>query len=431
MKIQGGYGKSWECRLYLRGDKSLSHRALILASMAVGSSTLTGVSRGADVASTSSCLVLLGAKLNFDGYGNTYVEGWGKRGPREPVGVLDCGNSGTTLRLLCGLVAAYPIFAVFDGDESLHKRPQQRILRPLAQMGCKVMARAGDSYAPLAVRGGKLDGFSGELQVASAQVKSSLLLASLGSGQPVAIVEKGQTRDHTEIMLRSLGVPIVSDGLKIDLPEGPHFWDGFSYQVPGDPSSAAFLVAAAVMGENRKVRLEGVCLNPTRMGFFEILKRMGANLVITQTEERMGEPVGVIEASSSKLVATTVEPEEVPRAIDELPLVAVVAAVASGTTVVRGAGELRVKESDRISSIACELSKMGAEIEELEDGFTVSGPCSLVGASLECHYDHRLEMSLAVAALSASGVTELCNSGWASISFPEFWDVYPGIIQQS
>ncbi len=424
-------GATWQRTLTLHGDKSLSHRALIFGAMARGITELSGLSSGADVMSTASCLRALGAGVTVHGQGRATVEGWGEKGPSEPDGPLDCGNSGTSLRLLSGLVAAYPIFTILDGDASLRKRPQSRVLSPLASMGTQVMARGGDRFAPVVLRGGDPRPYQGAPEVASAQVKSCLLLAGLGSGVEVRLTEKGFTRDHTEMMLRGLGVPLESRGLEVYLPAGPFGWDGFSYTVPGDPSSAAFLVAAAILGQHSRVRLEGVCLNPTRLGFFKILQRMGADLSITPVEERMGEPVGVIEAGSSRLTATTVESEEVPSAIDEFPLLAVVATAAEGTTVVHGAEELRVKESDRIGSVVGELSKMGARISEQHDGFSVHGPCRLKGAAMECHHDHRLEMSWAVAALIAEGNTTLLNSGWASISFPEFWDVYPGKVDRS
>ena len=424
-------GATWTRALTLHGDKSLSHRALIFAAMAEGTSELSGLSAGDDVMSTAECLRHLGATVQIPGEGKATVTGWGAKGPSEPSGPLDCGNSGTSLRLLSGLVAAYPIFAILDGDASLRKRPQARVLAPLASMGCQVMARGGDRFAPVVLRGGNLKGYQGAPDVASAQVKSCILLAGLGSGAEVRLKEKGFTRDHTENMVRGLGVPLTSDGLDVSLPAGPFVWRGFEYDVPGDPSSAAFLVAAAVMGARSSVRLENVCLNPTRLGFFEILRRMGADIRIQETEQRMGEPVGVIEASSSRLKGTVVEPEEVPSAIDEFPLLAVVATAAQGATVVRNAEELRVKESDRIGAVVGELTKLGARMEEHEDGFTVHGPCALKGDTVECHHDHRLEMSCAVAALVAEGTTTLSNAGWASVSFPEFWEVFPGTVQRS
>ncbi len=431
MRITLNAATSWKSRLALSGDKSLSHRSLILASMASGSSHVTGLSKGADVASTADCLRATGAQIEIPEPGQAYVSGWGSAGPSEPTGILDCGNSGTSLRLLAGVYAAAPSgLFVLDGDASLRSRPQGRIIRPLNSMGGQLMARADDTYLPLVIRGGALKGFEGRPDVASAQVKSRLLLAGVGAGQEIRLRELGRTRDHTERMLRSLGVPLSSDGLDVHLPPGPHHWDGFKFAVPGDPSSAAFLVAAAVLGDRTNVVLEDVCLNPTRMGFYEILTRMGARLEITETGERMGEPVGTIEAHSSRLVGTVVEPEEVPTAIDEFPLLAVVATAAEGHTTVKGAHELRVKESDRIGTVVTELSKMGARIKEEPDGFTVYGPSQLQGAALECHHDHRMEMSLAVAGLMAEGSTHLLNAGWASISFPEFWDWFPGEWEQ-
>lgn len=425
IRLKGADG--WKYQQALSGDKSLSHRSLLLAAPANTPCTIEGLSLGADVASTASVLRRLGCEIEREGdVGPVRVQGWGASGPVEPTEILDCGNSGTTIRLLSGLLAGYPGLYILDGDASLRKRPQGRIIRPLTGMGGRVWARANDTLCPLVVKGGSLSPFQGKPEVASAQVKSSILLAALSSGVAVDMEELGYTRDHTENMLRGLGVPIETDGLRVRLPAGPHRWDGFHFKVPGDPSSAAFLVAAAVLGKGTRVVVEDVCINPTRTGFFTILERMGANIQITQTDERMGEPVGTITAESSRLIGTTIEPHEVPPAIDEFPLLAVVATAAEGHTVVTGAEELRVKESDRIRCVVDELSKMGARMTEADDGFTVYGPTALNGAEVECHHDHRLEMSLAVAALTASGETNLQNAGWASISFPEFWDFYPG-----
>lgn len=426
MKIRLQASGGWTYSTVLSGDKSLSHRSLILAAMATGRSRLTGLSRGADVTSTAHCLRELGAKIEHLAPDQADVWGWGEEGPCEPLGPLDCGNSGTTLRLLSGMLSGCPGFYVLDGDESLRKRPQGRIIRPLTQMGAQLWARKSDTLCPLAIKGAKLSGFQGKPEVASAQVKSAVLLAALASGCRADLEELAATRDHTEMMLQGLGLPLTVDGLRVHLDAGPHRWDGFEFDVPGDPSSAAFLVAAAVLGKDTRVTIEGVNLNPTRTGFFRILERMGAHLELKTTHHRMGEPVGVIRAESSQLVATTVEADEVPSAIDEFPLLAVVATAAQGNTEVRGAEELRVKESDRIRSVVMELSKMGARITEAPDGFTVHGPTLLTGAEVECHQDHRLEMSLAVASLVADGSTHLLNAGWASISFPEFWDFYPG-----
>ena len=426
MRVRLSGAENWKYSSSLTGDKSLSHRSLILASMASSPSRIKGLSKGADVASTGSVLGQLGSRIETGREEVVTVSGWGDSGPKEPEAVLDCGNSGTTIRLMAGLLAGCSGLFIMDGDESLRKRPQGRIIRPLTQMGGRLWARRNDTLCPLVVKGGGLSAFRGKPEVASAQVKSSIILAALAAGVEVELEELGYTRDHTENMLRGVGVPIATDDLRIHLPAGPHRFDGFEFTVPGDPSSAAFLVAAAVLGTGTRVKIDGVCLNPTRTGFFTILERMGAKIEITQTETRMGEPVGTITAESSRLIGTTVEPEEVPPAIDEFPLLAVVATAAEGHTVVQGAEELRVKESDRIRSVVNELSKMGARITEAPDGFTVYGPTQLNGAAVECHHDHRLEMSLAVAALTAEGNTNLLNAGWASISFPEFWDFFPG-----
>lgn len=398
--------------------------------MAKGSSEIRGLSRGADVQSTQSVLESLGSEFIQSDDGAVYVSGWGDRGPRESHSVLDCGNSGTTLRLLSGLLSASPGLHVLTGDASLSARPQGRILRPLKQMGATVLARGGGKFAPVVVQGGQLNSFKGSPEVASAQVKSCLLLAGLASGVEVELRELGRTRDHTERMLMSLEVPIDCQGLDVKLPEGRWTWDGFRFEVPGDPSSAAFLVASAIVAERSRIVIEGVCLNPTRIGFFEIIRRMGANLQMEVTGERMGEPVGRITASSSRLIGTVVEPHEVPTAIDEFPLLATLATAAEGHTVVSGAEELRVKESDRIRTVVTELSKMGARITEAPDGFTVYGPTPLTGASVECHHDHRLEMSLAIAGSMAEGETHLLNSGWAAVSFPEFWEFFPGRMER-
>lgn len=399
--------------------------------MACGESRIEGLSKGADVASTAECMRRLGSTIEVPTPGTAYVSGWGKKGVTEPEDILDCGNSGTTIRLVSGLLAGSDGLFILDGDASLRKRPHGRIIRPLTQMGGHLWARQNDTYCPIVVKGSQLSAFRGSPEVASAQVKSCLLLAALAAGVEVEMKELGLSRDHTEMMLRGLGVPVETRGLEVHLPAGPHHWDGFQFDVPGDPSSAAFFVAAALLGKGTKVVIEGVGLNPTRIGFFRILERMGANLTLTQTETRMGEPVGTITAESSRLIGTVVEADEVPPSIDEFPLLAVVATAAEGHTVVKGAEELRVKESDRIRCVVTELSKMGARITEAPDGFTVYGPTALHGAAVECHHDHRLEMSLAVAALTAQGPTHLLNAGWASISFPEFWDHYPGEWEQT
>lgn len=410
--------------LRVPGDKSLSHRAVILAAMARGRSVLTDLSGSRDVRSTMRCVRALGAGLRAEGEAWA-VEGWGPEGPREPSGVLDCGNSGTTIRLLAGVLAAGQGFAVLTGDRALRRRPMGRVVEPLARMGARISGRAGGRLAPLAIQGSRLRGGDLELPVASAQVKSCVLLAGLSAEGATAVAEPAPSRDHTERMLEALGVPLARSGPRVRLP-GPCELPGFRFQVPGDPSSAAFLAAAAVLTPGSRAVVRDLDLNPGRVGFFHLLQRMGAEIRLEVRRRELGEPVGDLEARSSPLRAIEVGPAEVPGAIDELPLLAVVATQARGTTVVRGAGELRHKESDRLRAVVGELRRMGARIAERPDGFEVEGPTRLRGAAVRCHRDHRLEMGLAVAALNADGETRLAGAGWCDISFPGFWDVLPG-----
>lgn len=426
-RIVGAAG-TFEKRLKVPGDKSLSHRGLIFAAMASGKSRLTGLSDGGDVLSTARCLRKLKAKIAHQKDGSVTVVGWGPGGWTEPDSLLDCGNSGTALRLLAGVVAAHPGLCLLSGDRSLRSRPMGRIVKPLRAMGATVHGRDHDRLPPLAIKGGTLKDYSYELPVASAQVKSCLLLAGLAAGVEVSLTEPGQSRNHTELMMQSLGLPIEHEVGRARLKGGGSF-DGFEFAVPGDPSSAAFLVAAAVISPGSSVVVENVNLNPGRIAFFEILKEMGADIQWRQTSEELGESVGEIEAHGSELTAVEVGPDRVPQSIDELPLLAVVATQARGKTRVWGAEELRHKESDRIRATVTELSKMGARITEHDDGFTIYGPCELEGAAVTCHHDHRLEMGLAVAGLVARGRTRLRGCGWAEISFPTFWELYPGLVE--
>ena len=414
----------WDRQVRVPGDKSLSHRALLLGAMAQGVTVLTGLSEARDVRATARCVEALGARVRPEGSGWA-VTGWGPGGPQEPGEVLDCGNSGTTMRLLAGLLAGGRGLAVLSGDAALRRRPMARVVEPLVRMGARVWGRQGGHLAPLAVQGAPLRGQDFDLPVASAQVKSCLLLAGLRAEGPLALREPHPSRDHTERMLQALGVPLERSGTEVRLP-GPARLPAFRFAVPGDPSSAAFLVAAAVMNPGARARVEDLCLNPSRLGFYRILKEMGADLRVEVTGEELGEPVGWVEARGSELRGLEVGPAEVPAAIDELPLLAVVATRAAGRTRLRGAGELRHKESDRLRSVVGELRRMGARIRELPDGFEVEGPGRLHGAALRCHRDHRLEMALAVAALGAEGPSVLSGAGWSEVSFPGFWDLLPG-----
>ncbi len=401
---------------------------MILAALADGRSLVTGLSRGADVRSTARCLRRLGARISSFTKEPMAVVGWGQQGWREPDTVLHCGNSGTTMRLLCGLLSSRPGLTVLTGDQSLRKRPMRRVIEPLTQMGALVRARKGDRLPPLAVVGDKLKASHYHLPVASAQVKSCLMLAGLAAEGTTRLTEPGHSRDHTERMLEAMGVPIRWSPGRVEMEPFAHL-EAFQFAVPGDLSSAAFLVAATVMRPGARLRVEGVGLNPGRTAFLDILKAMGAGLEVRVTGTEMGEPVGEVEARGSELTAVEVGPDQVPGAIDELPLLAVVATQARGATRLWGAAELRHKESDRIGATARELSRLGARIEEKEDGFIVEGGHPLKGALVECHHDHRLEMGLAVAGLFAEGTTRLKGTGWAAVSFPTFWQLLPGLAR--
>lgn len=415
--------EAWELRLNVPGDKSLSHRALMLAAMSDGACRISGLSPGKDVLSTLRCLKALGIKTRARRE-ELILTGWGDAW-QEPDRVLDCGNSGTSMRLLTGILAGCPGMSVLTGDASLRHRPMGRILDPLKDMGARVRGRANDRYAPLVVEGTHLQGIHHELKVASAQVKSCLLLAGLKADGTTTVKEPQPSRDHTERMLTHLGVRLSQGHLGLHLDPVERL-PAFEFHVPGDISSAAFLVTAAVLCPGARVILENVGLNPTRTAYLDLLRQMGANITTTVTRTELGEPIGTIEAVHSELRGMEVPESEIPGAIDELPILAVAASQARGTTLVRGAAELRVKESDRIHATVKELSRLGAEVEEFPDGFAVTGPTPLTGAPVDCHHDHRLEMSLAVAGLLASGTTRLEGTGWAAISFPTFWQSFPG-----
>jgi 3-phosphoshikimate 1-carboxyvinyltransferase len=408
--------------LVVPGDKSISHRALILASQARGATAISGLSRGGDVRNTARALAALGVGLSRWGTEPLTVRGAGLGGWREPEGVLDFGNSGTGIRLMAGLLAAHPFFSVASGDRYLRRRPMRRIAEPLRLMGARIGGRAGGTLAPLAIEGGRLAGIEHRSPVASAQVKSALLLAGLLAAGETAVVEPGPSRDHTERMLRYLGVPLRVEGTRVSLGAVAE-WAARDLAVPGDPSSAAFLVAAAVIAPDAEVTVRNVCVNPTRTGFFEILRAMGARVRLTRRREVCGEPVADITARSGPLRGVDVPPALVAPTIDEFPILATVALFAAGTTRITGAAELRVKESDRIRTMALELARLGGRVRELPDGLEIEGGHPLRGAACSSHGDHRVAMSLAVAGGAIRGETRIADAGCVATSFPEFWDL--------
>ncbi len=402
-------------------DKSVSHRSLLLNSIASGKARVTNFLSAADCLSTLSCLRSLGVKIDFQGSEVT-ITGMGSSWFNEPKDVLDAGNSGTTMRLLTGLLAAQPFTSTITGDESLRSRPMGRIIEPLGLMGARIEGSENSAKAPLTVTGGSLHGISYRLPVASAQVKSSILLAALFAEGETVIDQPALSRDHTERMLSAMGANIVSDGLSIILSPVCSPLMPLDLRVPADISSAAFWLVAGAIHPNARITILNVGINPTRNGIVEVLQSMGASLIIENQRLEGDEPVADLTVESSSLKGVAIDGDMIPRLIDEIPVIAVAASVAEGATVIRNAGELRVKESDRINTTTAELSKLGAEIEELPDGMNIHGISKLKGNQCDSHGDHRLAMALAVAGLVAEGETTITNSEAVNISYPGFWD---------
>ncbi|GBD07870.1 3-phosphoshikimate 1-carboxyvinyltransferase 1 [Candidatus Thermoflexus japonica] len=405
-------------RIRVPGDKSLSHRALLFGALADGPSDLKGWLPAADCEATLRCMRALGIHVERPDREHLIVHGNGLKGLQPAPGPLDCGGSGTTMRLLMGMLAGFPFPSTLIGNPQLSRRPMERVAQPLRQMGAEVITTEG--HAPVHVRGGSLQGIRYELPIASAQVKSAILLAGLYADRPTTVIEPAPSRDHTERLLRAMGASIRRDGNAVTI-EPAEGLRPVSLTIPGDPSSAAFLIAAALLVPGSWVQIPGVLLNPTRLGWVEAWQTMGASIQVIPESEAGGEPVGCLQAAAAAgLQAMEIAGEMVPRMIDEFPIFAVVATQAEGITRVRDAAELRVKESDRIAALAMELRRMGARIEEHPDGFTVYGPTPLRGAAVHSHGDHRLAMALTVAGLIARGETIIEDAACIADSFPGF-----------
>ena len=407
-------------RIRVPGDKAISHRALLFASLATGVSEIRHLADGDDVARTAAALGALGVPIGGDPSGTVTVTGGGVDALREADDVLDCANSGTSIRLLCGLLAGRPFHSVLSGDASLRRRPMGRVAEPLRVLGAHIDGRDDARFPPLSVRGGALVGARFELAVASAQVKTALVLAGLQAAGSTEIVEPTPSRDHTERMLAALGAPVQrsgATGVRVEAgAPGP-----FELDVPGDPSSAAFFVVAAVVTPESELTVEGVDLNPTRLGFVDVLRRMGADVEIRVREERLGEPVGDVVARAGPLTGTVVGGDEIPNVQDEVPVLAVAAAFADGITEFRDVAELRVKESDRIAVVESELGRLGVGVESGPDRLVVRGGHPGPGV-WDSHGDHRVAMAGAVAANAVAGASTV--RGWASVasSYPRFAD---------
>ncbi|WP_425061107.1 3-phosphoshikimate 1-carboxyvinyltransferase 1 [Sporomusa carbonis] len=411
------------------GDKSISHRSIMLAGLADTPVTVTNFLHAADCWSTIDCMRKLGVTVAQDTAGVLTVTGRGFYGLSEPHDVLDAGNSGTTIRLLTGLLAAQPFFTVLTGDASLRKRPMARVITPLSKMGLKITGREQSRYAPLAISPAEqVIGIEYDMPVASAQVKSALLLAALFATSSTVINEPMPSRDHTERMLETFGVPVKRTGTAITIEPVEGLTAPESINVPGDISSAAFWLIAASIIPNSQLILVNVGINPTRTGILDVLKQMGANITVTNERWSGREPVADIVVRSAKLNGVIIEPEIIPRLVDEIPVLAVAALFAEGQTVVQGAEELRVKETDRLRAIALELGKMGAKITETTDGLVIKGPQKLNFAICHSHHDHRMAMALAVAGIAAQGV-EIEEPSCVKISYPDFFAVLSRLRQ--
>jgi len=405
--------------IFVPGDKSISHRSLILGSISRGETRVYNLSNSLDCLKTLECMQSLGAKIELDEDNSVNIKGKGLYGLQESKVILDVGNSGTTIRLLTGLLSGQNFYSVLNGDNSIRKRPMKRVVQPLRLMGADIWGREDGHFAPLSIKGSQLNSFQYTLPVASAQVKSALLLAGLYTTGETVISEPLSTRDHTERMLETMQGDIKISPPEIKIKGGTELRSTDIF-IPGDISSAAYFIAAANILRDSQIIIQQVGVNPTRTGVIEILKKMGTKIDILNYQIKSNEPRADLKIEYSELKGIEIKEKMVPFLIDELPLIAVVATQAQGKTLVSGARELRVKESDRIKAIVSELKKMGADIEEEEDGFTVNGPTRLHGAVCESYNDHRIAMSLAVAALLAEGKTVIRNSECIDISFPGF-----------
>ena len=408
------------------GDKSISHRALLFGAIAEGTTRITGLLPAEDPLSTAACLRAMGVTISAIEAGQPVsVEGVGLDGLREPEDVLDCGNSGTTMRLMLGLLAGRDgRHFVLTGDGSLRRRPMQRVGGPLAQMGALISGRSGGNLAPLAIQGQQLRGATIRTPVASAQVKSALVLAALTATGATTVIEPVQSRDHSERMLRAFGAQLSVGGpglTEVTVTPGASL-RGQDVIVPGDISSAAFWLVAGAITPGADLTVQNVGLNPSRTGVLDVLAQMGARIELLNGREVAGEPVGDLRVTHGPLQAFTIGADLIPRLVDEIPVLSVAACYAEGISRVSGAEELRVKETDRLAVMARQLGAMGARIEEFADGLTIEGGVPLHGAEVDSETDHRVAMSLAVAAQVAHGPTQLHRPEAAAVSYPGFWE---------
>lgn len=409
------------------GDKSVSHRSVMFGSIAKGKTTVSGFLLGEDCLRTIDCFQKLGVDIEVNGTDVTInspgIDGW-----KEPEEVLYTGNSGTTTRLMLGLLSGTKLHTIMTGDASIGKRPMRRVADPLRLMGAQIAGRDNGQYTPLAIQGGPLKAIDYKMPVASAQVKSAILLAGIRAEGTTVVREEEISRDHTERMLRQFGATVtVEDGV-VSL-QGGQTLTGTHVNVPGDISSAAFFLVAGAIAKNSKIVLNNVGINETRDGILEVLQNMGAKMSISVNDENAAEPTAAITIETSDLKGTTVEGAIIPRLIDEIPIIALLATQAAGKTVIKDAEELKVKETNRIDAVVNELKKLGANIEATDDGMVIEGPTPLHGGSLKTYGDHRIGMMGAIAALVADGEVELDDADCIAVSYPTFFEHVNSIIK--
>ncbi len=427
-------GRPFNGEITVPGDKSISHRAVMFGAIAKGTTRIRNFLMGADCLSTIDCFRRLGVQIDVEAApGQVTVHGRGLRGlkgQQETAAsiVLDTGNSGTTTRLVSGILAGQDFPSLLSGDASLNTRPMKRIMEPLSQMGARIRSVKGNGCAPLAIEPGQLHGIHYTTKVASAQVKSAILLAGLYADSPTSVTEPALSRNHTELMLKGFGADVSSiineDGTATASIRPCRELFAQDIVVPGDISSAAYFIAAALLVPGSSLLIKNVGINPTRAGFLSVCRKMGGNITLLNERQEGGEPSADLLVKHSSLHSVTIEGSLIPTLIDELPMAAVLAAFADGTTVIRDAAELKVKESDRIATVTANLRAMGCDVTPTDDGMIIRGGKSLHGAVLDSYLDHRVAMSFAVAGLAASGETRIRDANCVDISFPGFYDYF-------
>lgn len=411
------------------GDKSISHRAVMFSSMAKGTAKIYGFLPGADCLSTISCFRKMGVSIEQNG-DQVVVQSSGLEGLKEPHDILDVGNSGTTIRLMSGILAGRPFHSTLIGDESIARRPMKRVVQPLKLMGARIDGRSGGDFTPLAIRGGELKGIEYRSPVASAQVKSAIILAGLQAEGITTVYEPHLSRDHTERMLSSFGVELKSFEGGVSIQGGQAMQQQDEIHVPGDISSAAFMLAAAAIVPGSELTIRGVGVNPTRTGIIDVLLEMGADLKVEDERIQNGEPVADLTIRYAPLKGIEIGGAIIPRLIDEIPIISIIASQAQGKTVIRDAEELKVKETNRIDVMVQELKKLGATIEATDDGMIIQGGAALTGARCHSHGDHRIGMSMAIAGLVAEGETSIEEAEAINVSFPGFEQILNKIAEQ-